>query len=345
MTIEYVCYKARKWNLDKVHSYLTQEGFEKEEIERIISIKEDYKRFIEAGKAFCKLNWHNFSMTQLAMLAVDWEKQRGRNLISYKLNDIYKEDREKLNKLYNLNTNCMQLFREETDNYKGNLQKARRVWPNFVPQKHDWKNGITLPLEINRKVARFLGIAWIDGSLNIPKDAKNPDNLSLQGRKTDTELYTSFVSPVINELFNYQVKIAKGGRERSTKIKKEIVYFNDYSYPIIKIGSTAVSTWLYNDIRMELTQNNIKRKLPNLDWNDKDVKGGYLEGVIAACGRVGKRDLGFEKRDSYFCNALKELFSLNGIRFSEYNRSLHIRKNEMSSIRSKYIFINPSHAN
>lgn len=347
MTIEYKCLEARKeWDQADVDSYLIQKGFSRDKLARIRSIESCAEQLEEAGKAFARLDWHDFSQTQLAMVTVPWEMQKKRNVVSGKLTRTYREERDQLNE-EGLNTNCMQLLRENTGNYHGNLRQARGVWPKFIPQTRDWKNDIILPLSIDRRVAQLLGIIWVDGAFNLQKDATNPDRVTVQGREADIELYDSFVLPNTEGLFNYHttVKIEKKVGDMS-KIKPSNRRKYDCEFPVIKICSTAITTWLYHDLGFRLLCNEIDRDLPDLNWGEEDVRQGFLEGVIAGRGgfSVSNKNMRFLTSQEPLTEAIKELLRMNDVEFSQVsNRGVYIWGEATRELIDNYNIVNPKH--
>jgi|GEM_PF-4813891 len=350
MSIEYKSLESiREWDQNKVNSYLVQEGFSLPELSRIRSIDNPLLQLREAGKLFSDLGWHNFSQIQLAMVIVPWETQKRNNMISSILKKMYSKKRDELNEQYNIGTNCMQLLREETGNYYGNLNEARKIWPKFVPGTRDWKNNITLPLTIDKKVAQLLGVIWVDGTFNVQSDATNPDRVTFEGRQTDEKFYSSFILPTVKDIFNYisETKtIVRRGTFPGSSLPEKI---SEYFTPTIKIHSTAVTSWLSYDLGFSSIYTRIQRDLPDLNWKDDIVASGFLEGVIASRGRVIASSSGMSleatENDPVFRMAISELLRLNNITHSEIKRGIYIPKGEKSNMAKKYDFINPSHVN
>jgi hypothetical protein len=196
----------------------------------------------------------------------------------------YKSEVERINEKYDVKIPPIALLRADVGNQDIEdhpLLKARGVYGGFKIGMFDWVKFVTLPLEIGVKESELLGIICSDAR---KQDMKSFNQLYLAGRQNDFEFYEEVVGPRVKEVFNLPGEVT----ELKYKNRKELKYKNkvytppsETIEPCVRIGSKALSTWLYEDVGYPSLEDVLK--FVSSDRN----KLAFIEGYIAGKGIPG----------------------------------------------------------
>lgn len=192
----------------------------------------------------------------------------------------YGEDQRKIKQEYGFDTiPLMALFRADVircpiENHP--LIKARSVYENFQPSKHDWQRFTNLPTKIGIKEAELLGIFLADC---IEEKAPRRPVVSLSGGHDHGRLYEKIISPGIKEVFNLPAPVRYCSSHVGTMLNfRDKLKSYSWKNPQISLCSGALKTWLNHDLGFP-NLSNIIEYLP-----EKRQQLALIEGYIAGKG-------------------------------------------------------------
>lgn len=317
--IKQVDLRAMKKNSD-ITEYLTSKGFPKEDLDLIRSYNVIDAKIFAAAETFKNIGWNNFSSTDLILVVAPEEITRAGVKSTYSvIKELFSDVTDT-----GANANYMATLRIATGNYSGNLDKAHKVWPNFKSGKKDWKEGIVIPLKIDSRVARLLGVMWVDG-----KTRTSPGiHTLLEGNINDKPFYEQYVIPEIIDIHNYNVRLQKTDVTR------------------IGIYSTAFSEWLLKDLYFDILNKPDERILPYIGLSNAEIRKGFIEGVIGgrASIAISERRVYFTDKTHKMTRALGELFELEGLKFiPSISKGIYFNNSQAEELLFNYEVINPKH--
>ncbi len=268
-----------------------------------------------------------------AMVCDGWEDPKQYySYVSSSLSKAFKTGKARKEAKYRFNLTCIQLLREETCGYSGNLYEARSKWQNFQPSKADWQRSTRIPLTIGFDESQLLGILWADGGI-FTKKAEGC--LHASGSKDDFELYNWLVKRV-NEIHHMTSHVYEEYVEREFKGR---LYKS--KLPKITISSSAIVTWLKYDLGFKEPKENVS--LPRLEWTDEQAKG-FLSGIIAGIGGLSRENrLTLIDKDEVFLSNLGELAKKLGIATKKDGLTLGINHDNSKKLYLEGLLLHPKH--
>ncbi len=268
-----------------------------------------------------------------AMVYDGWEDPvQYYSYVSSSLSKSFKIEKACKEAKYRFNLTCIQLLREEICGYSGNLYEARSRWQNFQPSKADWQRSTRIPLTIGFDESQLLGIFWADANV-FTKSAQGC--LHSSGSKDDFELY-SWLTKRVKEVYHMTSYVYEEYVEREFKGK---LYKS--KIPKITIGSSAIVTWLKDDLGFNEPKENVS--LPRLEWTEEQAKG-FLSGIIAGIGALsGEYRFTLVDKDEVFLSNLGELAKKLGITTKKNGLTLGINRENSKKLYLEGLLLHPNH--
>ena len=214
------------------------------------------------------------------------------------------------------NLSHIQLFREKVSVrgvplYRGNLHDARGIWQGFQPSARDFERNVRLPTEIGFYEALLLGVFWMYGNIY---QSGSLTRLNVRGGRDDANFFTYVAGPLVKIVHNYTAsshtkKVSvRGGKYR-------------YEYPFIGIDSSAICTWLVDDLGFTIssTKDRSRRMIPIPFGHLLVGEGrfGFFAGMLAAAGNVKDGALSIQHENEDLINDAKVLAGGIGYASSE----------------------------
>ncbi|MFA6088237.1 MAG: hypothetical protein WC755_00105 [Candidatus Woesearchaeota archaeon] len=308
-------------------------------------IFDNNEKILEGAKLFKQYKHTQFTKKDLENLIFNLNKGADIDKI---LKRQYKQEALMYKNNENLDANYMALLRRDTDNYRGNLFAARKIWSKFVPSDFDWLHDITLPIHVNGDELRLLGYLFADAEIKTVKmlsGEKIPRKIRLVGNNNDLSIFEKYLSKIVLKLFNYNILDDEG--KIPIKNFKNIVgksgNFHTYSLPMVEINSKAITTWISYDIGIEIDKN--QRKLPK-SIITLAAKKNFLEGIIGhATYNASKKYLELRKKGDSYNTTIKDLFSEFEMNINLKNKGqvIYINTEYTKRIFETFELINPIH--
>ena len=217
-----------------------------------------------------KLSEHIYNQTgnPADVNCLNLERLLGTRLDYGTIHEHYGSKKEEILEKYNLDVPYIALVRADVIGQRIEdhpLVKARRVYSNFQPDKHDWQRFVNLPTRIGIEEAELLGIILADGDIMF-----DVGTICLLGSQNHVEFYEEMVSHRIEQVFNIPAPVVYVRRKHKGL----------YQNPRIEIASKAIKTWLIDDLGF-YDVNKILKFLP-----EKRQQIAFLEGYIAGKGTI-----------------------------------------------------------
>ena len=257
--------------------------------------------------------------------------------LSYKISKIYKERRKEKERITGLKIPDIQLLREDIGAYYGNLYEAHKVY-DFEAGTNDWLRNVKIPINLGGREMKLLGVYWTDGCI---EKGNKTYSLILSGRHDDKEFY-KILEKEIEEIHNITKTLIYEKRAGFSEKSKSPIY------PVIRIDSKAIGTWLMG-LGFPFPKKNVE--LPKIEWN-KEKRRGFAIGVIASRGNINYNQLLLITRDKIFIENLRILFEeenftpyLSDFR-DEDGRTyykINFSQNELKRMIDEDMFWNPRH--
>jgi hypothetical protein len=269
---------------------------------------------VSAAHLFATRKLHDFTTSHLHALLYhkNWNPENinaTRKRVGHATQNLFGEKAKAKQIATGFPVDSIQILREETGNYKGNLYDVRDLWPGFSASSDDLRKGITLPIPQNDGDGKYLSthdafaICAIiaEGYLTAtPKGTLT--RTVVQGDRFDVEYIRDVLAPIIEATFN--LSDTYKGTKYPTRDKK-----GTYIRPAIDISSQTIATWLHHDIGMPPAKTNNKdKKIPAECLHPKSLIAG-LSGIISSKSalststqkktcrlRVNSRDTNFLKQ-------------------------------------------------
>ena len=266
-----------------------------------------------------------------------------KNLIENLLKNEYKEKAESKSEDYSFfirrfgklkpTITPLQILREETNSYFGNLYEARSKWKKFIPSVRDLARSSRLPLEFNEDTFLALGMIYGAGCLTgYSKTSGTAIRLSVQGDKKDVFFFMNKVAPLLESIFNIK-KIYSG------------YHTNGYISPRISINSLAVSSWLQNEFNFPGPKTHKENNIPEFLYNKNFLKGVISTAASIKKGKSGKKLVIIDKSSGSFIKGIKNIFSYFHIKCGHYNMDgieyLEFNKEQTKKTKNLIGFLNP----
>ena len=237
----------------------------------------------------------------------------------------YMSEVEEINQEYDVKISPIALLRAEAggDNIEDHpIIKARKVYPGFTASQRDWRTFPTIPLEIDVKEAELLGIIWSDARKNDRKRGTYEGiELFLIGRCNDFEFYEQVVGPRVKEVFNLSGEVKKHKNKSTidyTRKGKKYNFTGTSTEPCVRIGSTAIATWLCED--MGFPDLEAVLELLPLTRQKLAFMEGYLagKGTPTKCAKYTKMDV--HNNDEHVINVIKTTLEALGVKSKSYTQ-------------------------
>ena len=244
---------------------------------------------IKAAETFADLGLNDFSITHLTMLLFhdDWvpyHTKRFKTRLVNRLSAMYVDEAQSRSRDYRMDIPCIQILRERTGNYSGNVYEARTHWKGFIPSDTDLRRSTRIPVPVSGGTYRMasrdafvLGVIYAAGFLSKPSHLSHPVSLFVRGDKGDLPFYRDIAATLFSEVFNMQniyVEEERPVRDRT----------GTYILPFFRLSSKAVSTWLRYDLDFpaEGTHNETKCiPVPKID--ERNITD-FVSGFVSAKG-------------------------------------------------------------
>ena len=307
--------QAESWGIEMAKEYLHSNGMTSLPLLHTSSSIDSQLEAI--GDAFGEAGWHDFIEIDIGLVsqAAGWTKNGYIASKEFKshLKGIY--DSEAKAKSHELNfllpmqnstarpsIRAIQLYRENTGNYRGNLYDARKVWPGFIPSANDFEKNITLPLLDNNasqlsKVAYVLGVLYSKSSVNNMRGTQFPfpNRVTTTTSSHDYSFFKEDVAPLLENIFNLDdVFVAREIKQKSSRLVSAIR--ETVTFPIINIDSYAIATWMSQDLGAPVAKKQEFTDFP-LAYFNKDQQRDFLRGYLRASARFnGKQFRMFDSR-------------------------------------------------
>ena len=235
---------------------------------------------------------HTENIRKVIEIEHEWELVRKRNLYNFH------------------NLTSPQLFREtitygDSAIYYGNLYEARRFWKGFQPSNEDFLTNISLPTGVGYAEALLLGIYWSKGYF-----IDGRDSLTVNGKQCDLDIsrninmYGDLVAHLLKTIHNY------GPISDTSYIKERRTLHGVAHRPFFEINSSAIYTWLRNDLDYPPTTNGnpSPKSVPFDHLSELETRQGFFSGLVAGLGEFDEEGaLLFEHRDEKFVRDIANL--------------------------------------
>lgn len=266
-----------------------------------------------------------------------------KNLVENLLKEDYGKEAESKSKEYNFFIRRwgkiqptiipLQILREKTDSYFGNLYEARKKWKKFTPSRRDFARSTKLPIEFNEDIFLALGMIYGAGCLTgYSKTSETAIRLMVQGDKKDVSFFENKITPLLESIFNIK------------KIYKSY-HTNGYISPRIYIPSLAIASWLQEELNFPEPKKHKENNIPKFLYN-KD----FLKGVISTAGsmkkgKFGKKLIIIDKSSGSFIKSIEDIFSRFNIKCGHYGMNgtgyLEFSKEQTKKVKNLIGFLNP----
>ncbi|MBS3106479.1 hypothetical protein J4419_02340 [Candidatus Woesearchaeota archaeon] len=294
----------------------------------------------EAAEAFAVGGHHSITLDDLASAT-----QTERSTIWLRLKAFYgAEAGERSTERSKVST--IQILREKTGNYLGNLPVALECWPKAAPSEADWRHSHRLPLEIDRETAQLLGILFSKGVLyKSSKDMRYSNVLFVLGRKDDTAFFETRLAPLLEQAFGMRARVEY---QEVTASPSFPLKGPSYIRPRITVDSAVACTWLAYDLGFA-EQGRLSVVVPGLTWDDKIARKGFIEGVIAASLSIRRSgNSSFQFSEPRSGAVLASILGRCGIPYTESRRpgqqqNLYLGRPTTRRILGEYALLNPRH--
>lgn len=211
-----------------------------------------------------------------ALTYEDWDNPPSKESSTVQaLGNEYREERDAIENVKDLDITYMHLLRDDVGAYEGNMLEARTHYSNFSNSQEDLLRSVVLPLEIDMDESELLGAYWTDGRFS---DSSERYEFDLVGTANDKEWYRD-ISEEIEKIHNLDVKVIEEEIEGEMKDAREPI---KSKRPVIKIDSQAILTWLKDDLKMDGAGG---ISIPDINWS-KENKAGFLRGALAGRGGI-----------------------------------------------------------
>lgn len=250
-------------------------------------------------------------MTLTAMVHRDWtEPVNLRKRVSESLVKKYKEKRDELETRFKVP--YIHFLRNDVGAYSGNLLEAERVFLKFYASRFDFQQSVVIPLSLRPLDLKLLGIIWSMG--HVSSLSTSSPYIDISGYKAvigdngsecffDTipqRIYRTFnIFPEVKHLVKKPSHVEIGDKEFET---------GECEYRRIKIGSSAITTWLTRDVgifsgkgKPDLLIDEAGNCLSNIAlFEGEDDIYSFLGGVVDGSGRSHMSDNGEGHKHSPF---------------------------------------------
>lgn len=244
---------------EQIRSILLAKGLAQEDIDRLghcESLDDNLLEFriFEASEVLKQKCIHDFSTPLLAMLLFQnsWNPQNARackNRLTRRISAMFKDEAKHKSMRYKMKIPHIQILRETTGNYSGNLYEARDYWSKFVPSDIDFQRSIRLPTPLpnqqgfclSEEAAFVIGAIYAGGYLATSTNTEHPCRVMIRGDKKDVSFFQDTLYLLVKSTFNLEDICLN--EKRPTRDRK-----SQYRMPSFKIDSLAIATWLKYDL-------------------------------------------------------------------------------------------------
>ncbi|MBW2978383.1 hypothetical protein KY331_06060 [Candidatus Woesearchaeota archaeon] len=304
-------------------------------------------RILEAAELFNEKGFHNFSGTLLNMLLYSqtWCPDEARSYKTrtiHRLSSMFRDEAKYKSGVYDMSVSCIQILRETSGSYSGNLYEARNHWKRFVPSESDFRNSIRLPtpipnqegMRLPEEAAFVIGAIYAAGYMANSGETRHPCRLFVRGDKNDVFFYDEVLKLSVQLTFN--VSDIYSAEERPTRDRT-----STYGLPTLRIDSLAVGTWLCYDLGFpRMRTRNANKKFPGVCLGDHNYLS-LLSGFVSAKGTKHKKrgSMRFISRDVNFLSQISEQLQRAGIPISRVYESrapfIEVSKQNLPKLISK----------
>jgi len=346
-----------KYRSEEVRQVLLASGFDSDSIERfgnantLDNIGLELK-ILDAGEEFKEKGLGNFSTNLLVMLLFhnSWVPGKTRGFKSRVMRGVklmFGEEAKYKSSRFLMQIPAIQILRETTGNYSGNLYEAREYWHGFTPSDSDFRNSVRIPTPLpnvqgmclSEEASFVLGAIYAAGFLAKNPKMSDPCRLFIRGDKKDCHFFEEELSLLVSSVFN--VSGSYTCEERPTRDRKRT-----YGLPTIKVDSMAISTWLRYDLGFpaEKTRNEGKQ-FPKICLGEHSYIP-FLRGFVSLKGTKHKKGcIRFISRDTSLLLQLSEQLQRPSIPVSRVYDSaspfVEVVKSDVPKLLSKLNIRNP----
>jgi hypothetical protein len=280
-----------------------------------ISEQKMVEKSYEAAEVFKQRGFSSFSTTHLAMLILncDWDasnaKSFKRRLADSLKANLGREAKRKSDE-FGFEVTPVQIVREETGNYQGNLYDVRSIWHNFSASDEDMRNSTRLPdlrgiIPDLRNVDQYakdmiylIGCMYGCSTYTTGK-FNSPSRVIMLGDKKDGEFFSGTLDDLIKKGFNLEDSLSR-------RKKKNLAGDKDYNIPIIEINSTAIATWLTHDLGFRSTKTLKRVKFPGFCITDEMLQYFFSGLTSAKANGSGRRRIIYSDSNIEFIDQVEE---------------------------------------
>jgi len=298
-------------------------GITQHDLQGIWGIADAEERLIAGARLLYEKTGDHISLTVHNLAAAvepKWNATGALNRASRSIEKVVEARKSSLDPrlLQQYSITNMQILREVAglSNQSEVVVKTAEKWPSFKYGERDWLRGTCIPTEIGYEQALLLGIIWGDGLVD-----RYPSYLLLQGRRQDFPFYKYVIKELIENVYNLPVKLGKG-------IK-----------PVIRIGSTAVVTWLINDLGFPNTYRKTDVKLPGIEWTRENERA-FFSGIVASMGNPHQGAMITRDKDYSFIREIKKLSER--LDFTPVMNTTKSATKSLEPYTSYYLYYSPS---
>jgi len=190
-------------------------------------------------------------MTLTAMVYVQWDNPVNlRKRVSESLVKKYKDKKSGLETRFKVP--YIHFLRNDIGAYSGNLFEAEQVFPEFYASRFDFQQSVVIPMSSRPLDLKLLGIIWSMG--HISSLSTSSPYIDISGYKSvigdgGSESFFDTIPQRVYRTFNILPDIKLMVRAPSSvEVKGRKFEADSCEYKRIKIGSSAVTTWLAKDV-------------------------------------------------------------------------------------------------
>jgi hypothetical protein len=311
-------------------------------------------KIFEAAETLKQRCIHDFSTSVLAILLFhdSWNPKTARSYkgrVIRRISAMFRDEAKHKSEKYCMEIPHIQILRETTGNYSGNLYEAREHWSKFSPSDLDFQRSVRLPVPLpNQEGIRFseeaafvLGAIYAAGYLaRKNKESQDPYRVIIRGDKGDLEFFQKHLHVLIGSVFNLSNLCSRETRPTADRN-------STYIMPSFKIDSLAIATWLRYDLGFPAggTRNENKR-FPEVCLREHDYIP-FLSGFVSLKGTKHKQRgaIRFVSRDQGLLLQISRQLQRAGLPVSRIYDSaspfIEVVKSNVPALLSKLSIRNP----
>ncbi|HME87392.1 MAG TPA: hypothetical protein VKE88_03185, partial [Candidatus Nanoarchaeia archaeon] len=255
-------------------------------------------RIVSMGEFLGSSGWHNFSGRELAMACFlgEWNNDPNQSIkkIRYAIDSSFKHEAKRKSEETGLAISPVQILRDATGNYKGNLYGLQSIDAKLDASETDFRESrrVMYPRDILKtdSMAYFLGICYGAGMMVRSEDAEgHAVRFVIQGDRHDHDFYSSKVEALARKFFSRDLEVSL--RSKSTRDNS-----GTYTLPTIYFNSKAITTFFKEYLGFP-TGEKIGVEIPKVIKSaPKHIRAEFLKGIVATMGHIKTQSTRNSKR-------------------------------------------------